>query len=641
MLEVDEKLKYLYAADFFNLKSSYCDFSGKKSLLKKKNNKKYFLYRENGEEIVKTNLHSSMEVIEIIYHRNKQIIFYSDTKNRVAFIIAKRHKYLTPKKIVDKVEKDPLYRSLAFMFLTTLWFVGVLRFRDNKDIIDIQLSLGYQKSKNYKVVFLFPKSLRNRFSDYTSKLTLLLHAYVVRIPLKDIYRHYLKSSDINIPIFIKVVNEDINYYYNYKADFIDAYDKNHFVFNTRSVKVGKTDTEMFLRKSVTGQFVLVVTSTLNKSTIVKEKLAFGLTLFSKHKEKYDIYFEKFAAGAAESGFELFKYSVKQNANSIYILDKNNPLFKEIKEKYPKNLFAKNSFLAFYYIFLARSFISSDLVTHVQRRLYDNDSLLKKKILQNKYKFFLQHGVSLATNLFERGYYNKKVPIAPDYIIVNSEFEQELFRKNTQYTKEELIISGLPNIDLYVNSRKLPKTDITFLLTWRPWDLTGKIEKGSYFDRYLSFIKEVQSADFYKDKRMNIILHPKARIILQEQFPEFYEENKHYFYQGDIKDALLKSKVLISDYSSVTYMAFAGGSNIVFYWEDKEKCEEEYGSPNILQENIAFGDIAYDFNDLEKLIKCNYLSKQKSRYQKKYSSLVECTEGKNTFNTFNKLTNILY
>ncbi|MDQ7862010.1 CDP-glycerol glycerophosphotransferase family protein [Peribacillus frigoritolerans] len=49
-----------------------------------------------------------------------------------------------------------------------------------------------------------------------------------------------------------------------------------------------------------------------------------------------------------------------------------------------------------------------------------------------------------------------MPIAPDYMLVNSNFEKNLFLKNTGYTDKELMVTGLPNIDLYVKEQQNEK-----------------------------------------------------------------------------------------------------------------------------------------------------------------------------------------
>lgn len=621
------------------LANSFCDFNGKQTLTKKKQNKKYLLYTNHGEKVVTSEM-SPMTILDVIvFDGNKQLIFYVDHRNRVSFVLSKKHPVLTPEKVADKIEKTPMFRNFIFMMFSSLFIFGVLRFR-GYGFHQIRLSLGYKKDLNYKIKFLFPEKLRNSLKMRTNKLSLLFHFYWVRIPLKDLVNHYIETSDINIPMYIEIKTNPFNYYYNLKEKTNHVYNKDHYIFNTRSLRVRGTDLELFVRKSVTGQYVFVVSSILSKMIPLKEKIAYICSLFNSNKEIYDVYFEKFAQGASESGFELFKFSIKENPNSIYILDKNNENYQELKQQYPKNLFAKNSIASFYKIFKARSFISSDLVSHLQRRLYDNDSLFKKKVLSCNNKVFLQHGPSLATDIFERGYFNRKVPIAPDYLIVNSEYERNLFLKRTSYKKEQLILTGLPNLDLYSAVRNKPKKEITFLLTWRPWDLAGHIEKGSYIHRYQQFIDMIESDPFYAKKKVNIIFHPKAREILKEQFNELYKKFEPLLFNGDIKDALLNSKVLISDYSSVTFMAFAGGSNVLFYWEDKERAELEYGSPNILQKDIAFGDIVLNFDEMNSAIKRNFKIPQPLYHINNFDKLIECKHGENTLNTYLNINRIL-
>ncbi len=619
------------------LSDEYSSFNGTRSLIaKKKQNTKYHVYRRNTNEKVILTQYKPMTIIQTLPYTYKntheKIVLFVDTNHRLSYVRIKKPTDRDITSIIDKIEKTPFVRSMAYLFFSMIFFLGVLRVR-NYSYQDAYLSFGYDKSINKKIHFLFPKQIRERFALRTNKLSLLVHSYWCMIPAKEIYHGYLTNSDINIPIFVRLSQGRLNFWYPLKSDSRHVYNKAHYIFSTRSMQVRKTYNELFVRKSITGQYVIVITSLMSKWIHLIERTAHVMSRFSKSKEIYDIYFEKFSQGASESGFELFKYAFEKNKNAVYILDKDYHKFKELKEIYGKNLAAKNSFLAFYYIFLARSFQSSDLVSHIQRRLYDNDRLIKAKILSCDKKIMLQHGVCLCTNIFERGYFNKKVPITPDYLLVNSAYERDLFIQNTEYRDHELMLTGLPNLDLYVKEKNTPKEEITFLLTWRPWDMTGKIEKGSYLDRYSSFIQLIQTHPFYSNKKVNMIFHPKARIILEEQFPELYERLSPYMYLGDMKEALLKSKVVISDYSSIIYYAFAGGSNIILYWEDKAYAESQYGSRNILQEEIAFGDIVYEFNHLHSCIEKNYASSQPVKYVNQYSLLVSETSGLNTKNTY--------
>lgn len=625
---------FTYSNNLLTFNEGYCNFSGNVSLMNKriKNNHKYYVYNRSTGNPVSIPESASMNIIEKVESDGFQFIFYIDSNHKLSFIKSRKHQTLDENDIVDKIEKTPLLKVSLFYWLQSIIIFGVLRFR-TYSFESIEVSLGYDKAINAKVHFLFPQRIRKKFAMNTNKFTLLIHFFWCSIPLKELARKYHKDSEINIPFFLKILNENFNYYYNLKYSSKDKYNRNHYIYSKPSKKVKKSDLELFVRKSITGQYVAVFTSVLELRVKMLSKMAYILSLFKRNKEVYNVYFEKFCEGASESAFELFKYAVKKDKKAIYILSRDNPEFASLKRQYPNNIVAQNTLESFYVVFLANSFISSDLVSHIQRRLYDNDSLIKKKILSNDKKVFLQHGVCLATNVFERGYYNTKVPIAPDYIIVNSEFEKSKFMSYTNYRERQLIKTGLPNLDLYVNEKDSVKDEVTFLLTWRPWDLTDKIEEGSYLDRYRTFINMVRNNQFYDEKKVNIVLHPKSKIILREQFPDFYEEHEHQFFDGDIKDALLKSKVLISDYSSVTFYAFSGGSNVVFYWEDKLAAEKEYGAPNILQESIAFGDIVYNFNDLQLAVEKAYETEQKKNYIDMFSQLVEHQDGDNTKKAF--------
>ncbi|MDN4524167.1 CDP-glycerol glycerophosphotransferase family protein [Fictibacillus fluitans] len=623
------------------LTNGYCTFNGTKSIndRKKKLNKKYYVYNQESGKVVELAEHEPLTVLQSMNLRSirtkqgnaiqEKIIFYVDSKRKLAFVKTRQKQF---GKYIDKIEKTPALRGTVLLVLFHFLFFGIMRFQ-NYSFRQTFLSFGYDKSVNVKLNFIFPKTIREKFAFKTGKITMLFHAYWCWIPVKMLYQHYLETSSINIPVYIKLEHEEHSYWYNLKSASKHNYDKKHYLYNTLSCRLRKMNSELFVRKSITGQYVIVVTSILSKWIAIKELFAFLLHLIISNKEKYDIYFEKFSMGASESAFELFKYAYNKGDVCLYILDKDHVKFQELKKKYGKSVVAKNSFLAFLYIFLARSFLSSDLVSHIQRRLYDNDYLVKRKVLNTNKKIMLQHGPCMATNIFERGYFNRKVPIAPDYMLVNSKFEKDLFLKNTSYTEKEIMVTGLPNLDLYVQEQNNQKKEVTFMLTWRPWDLTGSIEAGSYLDRYLSFIELIRKEPFYLDKKVNVVLHPKSKIILQEQFPDIYKKYEPYFFVGDIKDALLSSKVVISDYSSITFYAYAGGSNVIFYWEDKELAEKEYGSPNTLQKNIVFGDIVEEFNELNSKIIENYARPQLSFHKAQFAKLMECTDGQNTKNTY--------
>lgn len=619
------------------LKKGLHDFNYTK-VINKKNRlpyKKFYVYK-NKEILKLPNSLKQVKILEVIDNPRidgNKIAVYIDPHERVSFMIVKPHKILSLENVLEKAESTPPHRVFVFSFMKSIYILGVIRFRYS-NMKKINISIGYEKTLNYDFSYLFPEKIRQIFSEFTSKIFLPIHLGFSKIPYQDLLLKYNKSSEINNPLYIKSITEDnLNYYYQLKMDGYDKYNRNHYIYSTPRHQLIKKGVSLFLRKSIAGQLVIVMTDYLPITVSIKEKIGKFLSLFNISNK--DIYFEKFSKGASESAYEVFKYSIENNdENSLFILDKDSPDFHEMVEKFgKKKVLAHNSIKSFMYIFKANRIISSDLPTHMFRSLYDNSKLLKKKILNNKKKIFLQHGISLATNVFERGYYNPKVPISPDYIVTNSKLETKLFKQYTNYNNEQLIETGTPNLDLYVNNN-MQQNSISFILTWRPWDLTGNIEKDSYLDRYLQFINLIDKSPSLKGKNINIILHPKAKEILEEQFPDMFKIIEPHLYIGNIKNALLESKVVITDYSSVCFYAFAGGSNVVFFWGDKENAEKQYSSQNILQSYNVFGDVTYNMDDhIINLIENNYNKVQQKHYVSRFKEMVEFTQGDNVKNIY--------
>lgn len=626
-------------------KDGYNDFNNNKLIntKKRKLHRKYFIYSD--EQKVKNDNGSNdialLEMIRVPNSIDRLLLIYSDSKNRISFMIVREDKKKTLIHTIKEAENKPAHRMNFVRVFDSLYLFGVIRHKQD-NIKKVDVSLGYEKSLSYPFKYVFPKKLKeNKVINKINKLEVLSNLGYSRISLKELLNNYKKTSEINNPIFISsTTNDNITYDYPLKNNYRDKYDKKHYLYGSNRYTVEKNKFDIFMRKSITGQYVLVVTDYLKPIISLKEYVAKVMSKFDR--KSYDVYFEKFSNGANESAFEVFKYAKsKKSKDAVYILNKNHEKFEELQEVYGKDtVLAHNSIKAFIAIFNSKKLISSDLSSHLLRSLYDNSKYIKQAILGNKNKVFLQHGVSLATNIFERGYFNRKVPIAPDYIVTNSRYESNLFIKYPKYQRFRLIEEGVPNIDLYINDREKIKKDITFMLTWRPWDLTGQVEINSYIDRYLQFIELIEKNKFFENKNVNVILHPKAKLMLQNQFPEIYSEISEKLYEGDIKDALIASKVVITDYSSICFYAFAGKSNLIFFWGDKEKAEQEYGAKNILQEHNIFGDISMDINEelVQKIIS-NYNNNQSDEYKQNYSKLVEYTDGNNTKRVYDAISRL--
>ena len=76
-------------------------------------------------------------------------------------------------------------------------------------------------------------------------------------------------------------------------------------------------------------------------------------------------------------------------------------------------------------------------------------------------------------------------------------------------------------------------------------------------------------------------------------------------------------------------AFNRGSNIIFYWEEKEMCLEKYSNKLLLNEENIFGDIVYNVIELEKIISRNLKEEQLYKNKAKYKRIVKFDDNLNT------------
>ena len=110
----------------------------------------------------------------------------------------------------------------------------------------------------------------------------------------------------------------------------------------------------------------------------------------------------------------------------------------------------------------------------------------------------------------------------------------------------------------------------------------------------------------------------------------------------ISEALEKTKLLITDYSSICYNAFYQGAGVIFYQPDLELYETENG-PLIPKNDEYIGNRAFNINELEKSIKNNVINKKinldrlrTKDFEKQYSLINEFSDGKNIERIYQEL-----
>ena len=365
----------------------------------------------------------------------------------------------------------------------------------------------------------------------------------------------------------------------------------------------------------------ITDSPKEKLKIFIAKVASCLTF----KSDIILLYEKEANKYEESAMVVYERLIDLGYNNAhFLIRKDSPHTAFIKPKYQKNIIYAFTFKHYYSFFKCHKFIGTETVPHSIELRAANKFITQKYIKKNYKQVFLQHGVMymVALNPKSRGAFLKGVNEMPmdAKVVVSSKKEAQHFIDLANYNAEDLYITGLPSYDR--NIKKPDADKITIMLTARLWELNileSDYQKSKYYNMLKSIINNIPKE--LKDK-VYVLPHP----LLLERFkntditiPDILSYDK----------ILEETDLLITDYSSIAYSAFYRGSKVIFCWEELEECMEQFHSHLMLNENNAFGDISYKFEDLPKLIKDNYLKPQNKKYQKRYQKIVEYHDNHNT------------
>ena len=211
-------------------------------------------------------------------------------------------------------------------------------------------------------------------------------------------------------------------------------------------------------------------------------------------------------------------------------------------------------------------------------------------------------------------------------MVSSELEKAHFVELGKYDPDSIYLTGLPKYDrnmLYEDCDK-----IAIMLTWRPWEERQckiDVSQSTYFKALQEIVSGIPEQ---YHNRIWIMPHP----LIQEKIQAQDSELTRMLAPKEKYDDLLKQvKVLITDYSSICYDAFYRGSNIIFYWKEKDACVEKYGerAKLMLTEDLAFGPVCYEQKELQEAVKARVVNGQKEEYRERYNQIVSFHDGRNT------------
>ena len=360
-------------------------------------------------------------------------------------------------------------------------------------------------------------------------------------------------------------------------------------------------------------------------------------IYSKLRKKpVNLYYEKYSAKVEEGTYDLFLLAkTSKTSKNYFVIEESSSDYETIKNE--TNIVRKHSLKAYWLIYSCNSFISTEAPLHLNV-LQSNNRHFRLACL-NKNFIFLQHGITYLKYHGANSTYGKNKEGEPTYIVVDSLKEKDVVKNMLNLSDESIINTGLPifsKIDYnHINDKS--KDIVTIMLTWKPYEEYLSDYEQSDYHANVTKIVEVLSK-YVSKKNILIVPHPKIKYRLLKT------NLKDQICDLAVSEVLSKSKLLITDYSSVVYNSFYQGGAVVFYQPDLELYERKNG-PLIPCDHEYIGYRTYDIKELDKVLKQGIKNKhidltkfRTKEHIRRYSKINEFTDGKNIERLFNDLKN---
>ena len=451
-----------------------------------------------------------------------------------------------------------------------------------------------------------------------------ISSYEIRISFEDAF-----SMDMQNKLFLFYDGEEISSInYAFSPGRAETYR------NTRIIrKQGRT---MFFRQTVNNRMWFTVRPEIMYDRPAQRLRLWLAWLISKATPPSDtiLMYEKEASRYEESASVLFEKLIEEGYENVrFIIDEGNPSIEKIPPECRNHLIYRDSFRHLLEFFRCRTFIASETMDHSLRLRIADKHVARKLRSRDLNYVFLQHGVMYMVSLdadvrvgFRPGERRK------DRTVVSSEVEARHFIDLAGFLPENLYVTGLAKFD---RSYRSDDADLIMIMpTWRRWE-SNEAHRDFENTGYYRMLERMVDAvpDDLLDKVV-IMPHP----LMREMMNKAHTRLEKYMRPNMSHDEVLRhTRLLITDYSSIAYDAFYRGANVIFCWEDRDECMENYGGAHLmLNEENAFGDVTYSAQEREAAVIENYRMEQSAEYREKYGRRVEFHDGHNTDRIIEKL-----
>lgn len=385
------------------------------------------------------------------------------------------------------------------------------------------------------------------------------------------------------------------------------------------------------------------------------KYVFGyifLHLFHRDLLKKDIWLIQEKIGEArDNGYHLFKY-IRTNhpeINAYFVITEDSSDLCKV-QKYG-NLIEHNSKKHILYYLAAKYSIGSQpcganpyIITPQMFRLISVFRNPEQKCI------FLQHGIILNSLPDKKMYYKHMVH---DLFVTSTKKERDFVEEHYGYPPGYVQELGLCRFDNLQYAAEKKEKIILLMPTWRSW-LRFKVKpseerdcfkNSEYYQTYVSLLKNSLLKDLLKSYGFKLVFYPHFEAQRHiDLFADYADKNiiiatKEKY---DVQDLLMRSSVLITDFSSVFFDFAYMDKPMVFYQFDEEQFRKgHYQEGYFSYRNDGFGKVVKEekevIEELEVILKNNCVMDE--IYEKRRTEFFDLIDDKNCERNFNAIKSL--
>jgi len=457
----------------------------------------------------------------------------------------------------------------------------------------------------------------------------------LRVPGTQLHFNFMRVSIdldatsgliINNPLNFEIATAERTWHVPFVYDLLNA---KHGLYRHGRIHVDKR-TGLALYFKQTRQNALMLTQRpLNRTDTRRERLklwAARLMALVAPRPREVLLYEKELRGYGESASVLFERLCDEgHAQVYYLLDSASSQARFVPDRYRERVIPAFTLRHYYHFFACRTFMSTEGLQHaLEPRTVSPVAQRKANSRRNRF-VFLQHGVMYMVSLLSplRQVFRESIRRYRFHrIVVSSQVEARHFIEAAGYRSESLYVTGLPDYDRYKMASDADH--IILMPTWREWEYNQAQVAPEQTGYYRLLRTMYESVPPKLREKVWILPHPLVleafrNSVLAEHIPAF----------DRYSDLLRQCSLFITDYSSASYAAFYGGSNVLFFWQDKEECLQQYGAPLMLDEDNAFGEVCWKNAELGAAISARYGEQQDPEFVRRFRHLVAYHDGHNT------------